>query len=56
MSIGGLKVCMYVMLCVCVVGVAKLLTNLYATHDFIDNSQMTQALGNKGKAPRRDKM
>lgn len=48
MSIGGLKVCMYVMLCVCVVGMAKFLTNLYATHDFIDNFQMTQVFVNKG--------
>ncbi len=48
--------CMYVMLCVCVVGMAMLLTNIYATHDFIDNSQMTQALWNKGKAPRREKV
>jgi hypothetical protein len=56
MSIGGVKVCMYVMLYVCVVGMAKLITNLYATHDFIDNSQMTQALGNKGKAPKRKKV
>jgi hypothetical protein len=35
---------------------AKLLINLYATHDFIDNSRMTQALGNKGKALRREKV